>query len=133
MHLCSSTYHCLSTHHLSDHFSFKSCLFFRPEVYLKADINPSTGKPLDVGNTGLEPAGNAKKNDGFFAKGVMKAMESPNLSNSVREVKVIGNGHCHGMSFTCLFLPYANYTSYFVVTDNCRLVDGLWFCFGGGG
>lgn len=85
-----------------------SCLFSRPESYTKPDKNPSTGKPLDFGTTGLEAAGNAKKSDGFFAKGVMKAMENSNVANNVREVKVIGNGHCHGVIFFCLFL----YTSY---------------------
>jgi len=85
-----------------------------PESYLKADKNPSTGKPLDVGTTGLEPAGNAKKGDGFFEKGLMKAMESSNVANNAHEVKVIGNGHCH-------------------VTENCRRVNGVWLCFGGGG
>ena len=71
-------------------------------------MNPSTGKPLDVGIGGLEPAGNAKKSDGFFDKGVMKAMESSNVASKVHEVKVIGNGHCHGVTFFCLFL-YACY------------------------
>ena len=61
-------------------------------------MNPSTGKRLDVGITGLEPPGNAKKSDGFFEKGVLKAMESANAANKALEVKVIGNGHCHGMS-----------------------------------
>ena len=74
-------------------------MFSRPESYLKADKNPLTGKPLDVGTTGLEPAGNAKQSDGFFAKGVMKAMESSNVANNASEVKVIGNGHCHGATF----------------------------------
>lgn len=70
---------------------------------MKADINPSTGKPLDVGITGIEPSGNAKKSDGFFAKGLMKAMESSSVANTVPEVKVVGNGHCHGVIFSCLY------------------------------
>ena len=108
MHSCSSTYHCWSTPlHLIISYA-DSCLFSRPESYLKADINPSTSKPLDVGTSGLEAAGNAKKSDGFFAKGVMKAMESSNVANNAREVKVLGNGHCHGMT---LFLSLL-YTSY---------------------
>jgi hypothetical protein len=74
----------------------------RPESYTsKADKNPSTGKPLDVGITGLENAGNAKQSDGFFAKGVLKAMESANVANKAHEVKVIGNGHCHGVTIFC--------------------------------
>ena len=62
-------------------------------------MNPSTGKPLDVGITGLEVAGSAKKSDGFFAKGIMNATESTNVASTIPEVKVIGNGHCHGMTF----------------------------------
>lgn len=76
----------------------------RPETYSKADKNPSTGKPLDVGIKEIEAKGSAKKSDGFFAKGLLKAMESSNLANNAPEVKVIGNGHCHGMTFFCLFL-----------------------------
>ena len=80
-------------------------MYSRPESHLpKADINPSTGKPLDVGISGLEAAGNAKKSEGFFAKGVMKAMESANVADNAHEVKVIGNGHCHGVTFFCLLL-----------------------------
>ena len=108
MHSCSSTYHCWSTPlYLIIPYS-DSCLFSRPASYTKADKNPSTGKTLDVGITGLEPVGNAKKSDGFFAKGVMKAMENSNVANNALEVKVIGNGHCHGVIFFCLLL----YTSY---------------------
>ncbi|PPQ90772.1 hypothetical protein CVT25_010161 [Psilocybe cyanescens] len=86
-----------------------------PETYLKADMNPSTGRALDVGISGQEPPGNAKNNDGFFEKGILKAMESDHVSNrNAHEVKAIGNGHCH-------------------ITENCRRVKGVWFCFGGGG
>lgn len=85
----------------------------RPETYLKADMNPSTGKPLDVGTAGIESAGNAKKSDGFFEKGLMKAMESSNVANNAREVKVIGNGHCHGMTFSVssLYQLYSLFSS----------------------
>ncbi|KAF8159653.1 Metallo-dependent phosphatase-like protein [Crassisporium funariophilum] len=106
---------------ISDHRKLakpNALMFFHmplPETYAKADMNPSTGRPLDVGVTGQEPAGNAKGNDGFFEKGIMKALESGNVANgNAHEVKVIGNGHCH-------------------VTENCRRVKGVWFCFGGGG
>jgi hypothetical protein len=95
-------------------------------------MNPLTGKPLDAGTTGLEPAGNAKKNGGFFAKGIMKAMENSDVENHVREVKVMGNGHCHGTTFVCLFfIPII--ILYSAVTENCRRVSGVWLCFGGGG
>ncbi|KDR80533.1 hypothetical protein GALMADRAFT_90903 [Galerina marginata CBS 339.88] len=86
-----------------------------PESYAKPDMNPRTGRALDVGITGQEPAGNAKHNDGFFEKGILKAMESDHIANrNAHEVKVIGNGHCH-------------------ITENCRRVQGVWLCFGGGG
>ena len=95
-------------------------------------MNPATGKPLDVGATGLEPPGNAKNSDGFFEKGILKAMESSNVANHAHEVKVIGNGHCHGMT-PCLYPPYTDYNSILSVTENCRRVNGVWLCFGGGG
>lgn len=85
-----------------------------PESYSKADIDSQTKKPLDVGLHGLESPGNAKKSDGFFERGILKALESEHITNNIQEVKVIGNGHCH-------------------VTENCRRVKGVWFCFGGGG
>ncbi|CAK5267650.1 unnamed protein product, partial [Mycena citricolor] len=84
-----------------------------PETYNKADVG-ANGKPLDIGISGQEPNGNAKSNDGFFADGILKAMESDHVSSNLQEVKVIGNGHSH-------------------VTENCRRVKGVWFCFGGGG
>lgn len=69
----------------------------RVESYNAPDIDSQTDLPLDVGMHDLEAAGNAKKNDGFFEKGILNAMESNSLSisNSAREVKVIANGHCH--------------------------------------
>ncbi|KAJ7043577.1 Metallo-dependent phosphatase-like protein [Mycena alexandri] len=84
-----------------------------PETYSPPDTS-STGRALDIGISGLETKGNAKGNDGLFEKGILKAMESDHVSSNVREVKVIGHGHCH-------------------VTENCRRVKGVWFCFGGGG
>jgi len=62
-------------------------------------MNPLTGKPLDVGISGQEAPGNAKHNDGFFEKGVLKALESEHVAaGRVPEVKVIGNGHRHSTS-----------------------------------
>ncbi len=70
----------------------------RPESYVKADINPVTGRPLDAGLSGLENPGNAKNSDGFFEKGVLMASESAQVaSGNAHEVKVIANGHCHSM------------------------------------
>ncbi|KAF8347706.1 Metallo-dependent phosphatase [Amanita rubescens] len=86
-----------------------------PEAYTKADLDPLTGIPLDVGIHDLETPGNAEHNDGFFEAGVLQAKESDRRSSAVLpEVKVIGNGHCH-------------------LTENCRRVQGVWMCFGGGG
>ena len=69
---------------------------FRPESYAQPDKDTRTGAPLDVGLRGLEPKGAAKKNEGFFEKALLAAMESEHLAKgSVREVKVVGNGHCH--------------------------------------
>ncbi|KAJ2918633.1 hypothetical protein MD484_g1753, partial [Candolleomyces efflorescens] len=86
-----------------------------PETYGKADLDPHTNRPLDKGITGQETPGNANTNDGFFEKGVLQALESDHVSHTaIPEVKVIGNGHCH-------------------LTENCRRVKDVWFCFGGGG
>lgn len=85
------------------------------EAFLKPDINPATGKPLDVGLHGLEGKGTAKTNGGFFEKGLMNALESDHRAGGGNlEVKVVANGHCH-------------------ITENCRRVRGIWLCFGGGG
>ncbi|KAJ6610238.1 Metallo-dependent phosphatase-like protein [Mycena sp. CBHHK59/15] len=88
-----------------------------PETYDTPDTSTS-GRPLDIGISGLEAKGNAQKSDGFFEKGILKALESDhvNMNTGVgtQEVKVIGHGHCH-------------------LTENCRRVKGVWLCFGGGG
>ncbi|KAG6810005.1 hypothetical protein H0H92_013730 [Tricholoma furcatifolium] len=86
-----------------------------PEAYSKADSDPQTHRPLDVGTHGQEAPGNAKNNAGFFVDGVLNAPESEHVGKgNALEVKVIGNGHCH-------------------ITENCRRVQGVWNCFGGGG
>ena len=69
-----------------------------PQSYSKADTDSRTGKPLDVGIYGQEKPGNAKESDGFFEKAILKAPESDHTAKgNALEVKVIGNGHCHGM------------------------------------
>ncbi|KAF8631933.1 hypothetical protein AX15_002186 [Amanita polypyramis BW_CC] len=86
-----------------------------PEAYSDADIDPRTRKPLDVGQHDLERPGNSKHNGGFWEKGILQAKESDHRNTQfIPEVKVVGNGHCH-------------------VTENCRRVQGIWMCFGGGG
>ncbi|KAK7687305.1 hypothetical protein QCA50_009810 [Cerrena zonata] len=85
------------------------------EAYAAADVDSRTGKPLDVGNHDIEGPGNAKKQAGFFHKGILSAMETDHRAGGdAKEVKVVANGHCH-------------------LTDNCRRVNGVWMCFGGGG
>ena len=73
----------------------------RPESYTPADKDSRTGEVLDVGMHGLEPPGNAKKSDGFFENGILKAMASDAAGQKETEIKVIGNGHCH-----CEFISY---------------------------
>jgi hypothetical protein len=69
-----------------------------PESYSKADTDSRTGKPLDIGIYGQEKQGNAKGSSGFFEKGILKAPESDHTGKgNALEVKVISNGHCHGI------------------------------------
>ncbi|KAF9815990.1 hypothetical protein IEO21_04240 [Rhodonia placenta] len=85
------------------------------ESYAAADVDPVTSKPLDVGMHDLEGQGSAKKQDGFFHKGILQAMESDHRAGgNAHEVKVVSNGHCH-------------------LTENCKRLKGVWLCFGGGG
>jgi hypothetical protein len=88
-----------------------NCVFFSQESYSKADIDPSTGKPLDVGISDLESKGSANGNDGFFEKGLMSALESNHRARGIyREVKVVSNGHSHGTS-TLLTTAYVGSNS----------------------
>jgi hypothetical protein len=104
------------------------------ESYSKADIDPPTGKPLDVGISGLEGKGSAKGNDGFFEKGLMNALESNHRARGInREVKVIANGHQHGTSVLHITVYIDSNYVCTAVTENCRRVKGIWMCFGGGG
>ncbi|CAL1715541.1 unnamed protein product [Somion occarium] len=85
------------------------------EAYSAADVDTRTGKPLNVGQHDIEGPGNAKRQAGFFHKGVLAAKTSDHRAGGDdREVKVIANGHCH-------------------LTENCKRVKGVWMCFGGGG
>ena len=69
---------------------------YREESYSAADKNPETGKPLDVGIHDLEESGAAKKQDGFFHKGLLQAFESDHRAGGrATEVKIVANGHCH--------------------------------------
>ena len=78
----------------------------RQETYSAADKDPQTGKPLDVGIHDLEEPGAAKKQDGFFHKGILQAFESDHPSGTLApEVKVVANGHCHRKCYTPVFRP----------------------------
>ena len=108
--------------------------FFSQESYSKADMDPRTGKPLDVGIGDLEGKGSAKGNDGFFEKGLMSALESNHRARGIyREVKVVANGHSHRKSTSYVPIQVSSNYICVTVTENCRRVKGVWMCFGGGG
>lgn len=102
----------------------------RQEAYNTPDKNFRTGQWLDVGLHNLEKADVAKKNEGFFEKGLLKATESDHRAGgNIPEVKVIGTGHAHSRYSTNLIrIQLIGCT----VTENCRRVQGLWMCFGAG-
>ncbi|KAG8814505.1 hypothetical protein FRC18_001941 [Serendipita sp. 400] len=79
------------------------------ETYSTADIDPISNKKLEIGEQ-LDDKSTPKKNDGFFDKGLLKAFEN---ELGGREIKVVANGHVH-------------------LTNSCRRVLGIWFCFNGG-
>jgi hypothetical protein len=78
----------------------------------------------------LEVKGSADENDGFFEKGILKAMESDHVSNNVQEVKVIGHGHCHGMRDKLFQLPWSDtyFSSHGKLQTRERRVVSFEFC-----
>lgn len=69
-----------------------------------------TGLPLDVGSSDLEGQGSAKKNGGFFQDGLLHALETPHRgAGGIPEVKVVGNGHCHGKTYPQLTIYRADF------------------------
>ena len=83
--------------------------FLSQETYEIPDTDSRTGLPLDVGSSDLEGPGSAKKNGGLFANGLLHALETPHRgAGGIPEVKVIGNGHCHG-EVTCSVRTAYNY------------------------
>ncbi|OJA13538.1 hypothetical protein AZE42_07319 [Rhizopogon vesiculosus] len=85
------------------------------ESYGIADRDTRTGQLLDIGLHGLEGPGSAKKSDGMFDKGLQQALENGHVTGGgIPEVKVVANGHCH-------------------ITEDCKRVNDVWLCFGGGG
>ena len=91
----------------------------------------ANGRPLDVGLHDLEKPGAAKTNGGMFEKGLVKALESDHHSSRIPEVKVVGNGHCHGRPF---HTDGSQETEFYLrsVTENCKRIHNVWMCFGGG-
>ncbi|KAF8325842.1 Metallo-dependent phosphatase-like protein [Cantharellus anzutake] len=81
-----------------------------PEAYYPADEDTKKPSRFNVGEE-LDGPGSPKHNSGFFEAGILRVTES---EAGGREIKVIGNGHCH-------------------ITDRCRRISGVWMCFGGGG
>lgn len=56
---------------------------------------------FNVGLHGLEAPGAAKKNVGFFEKGLLNAFESDHRNGGgALEVKAIANGHSHSEHLT---------------------------------
>ena len=104
------------------------------ESYHQADSDTSTGQRLDFGLHNLEKGKAAKKNEGFFEKGLLKAMESEHRSGrNVTEVKAVGNGHAHCKRLGKTVKLIGSELIGGIVTENCRRVKGVWLCFGGGG
>ena len=88
------------------------------ESYAAPDIDSRTGQPLDFGSSDLESPGSAKKNDGFFEKGLLRALETQHRgAGGIPEVKVVGNGHCHGKAIRIILIPRATLMRY-------RISDG---------
>lgn len=70
---------------------------YSQKSYAEADTDPRTGQPLDVGTSDLEKKGSATKTEGFFEKGLLRALETQHRgAGGIPEVKVVGNGHSHG-------------------------------------
>lgn len=67
----------------------------------------------------------------MFENGLLKALESEHRAGGViPEVKVVANGHCHSESRDGTGLRLLTRV---LVTEDCKRVQDVWFCFGGGG
>ncbi|SCZ90451.1 BZ3500_MvSof-1268-A1-R1_Chr1-3g01997 [Microbotryum saponariae] len=106
-------------------------------VFFHIPLQEAYDSPIDVGADGtrlffgerLEGNGASKTDSGFFQQGLLaqKEMmaesdgpvdafwdgESSAPTKGRPEVKVVANGHCH-------------------ISEDCRRVNGIWLCFGGG-
>ena len=67
-------------------------------------------KPIEGWGSRIDMDGASQINSGFFNTANTRLR---NGLNAVNEIKVIAHGHCH-------------------VTDDCKLIEGTWICFGGG-
>jgi hypothetical protein len=94
---CSSTSPCKFYLRDRSHGAITHTYFHSQESYEAPDTDPRTGLPLDIGSSDLEGPGSAKKNGGFFQDGLLHALETQHRgAGGIPEVKVVGNGHCHG-------------------------------------
>lgn len=100
-----------------------------PQAYSAAvDVSPS-GKRLRVGSR-YEGNGAPRHDSGFWQQGILAQKEIPASTDGAPidafwdgegtsptegrpEVKVLAHGHCH-------------------LTSDCRRIQGVWVCFGGG-
>ena len=93
---CFSTFLCASYHTLLRASSYLTH-HHSQESYRTPDTDPRTGQLLDFGTSDLKSPGLAKKGDGFLKKGLLRALETQHRgAGGIPEVKVVGNGHCHG-------------------------------------
>ncbi|KDE09787.1 hypothetical protein MVLG_00186 [Microbotryum lychnidis-dioicae p1A1 Lamole] len=106
-------------------------------VFFHIPLQEAYDSPIDVGADGtrlffgerLEGNGASKTDSGFFQQGLLAQKElmaesdgpvdafwdgeSSAPTKGRPEVKVVANGHCH-------------------ISEDCRRVNGIWLCFGGG-
>ncbi|KAG6837346.1 hypothetical protein H0H93_010948 [Arthromyces matolae] len=95
-----------------------------PEAYAKADSDPRTNTPLDVGVHGQETPGNAKTNGGFFENGILKAMETEHVAKgSALEVKSLKTAVGSRESGTVLEVGETIRT--YKRTENDEIVDDM--------
>jgi len=106
---CSSTSLCRSYLRNPPRPSAALTYFLSQESYETPDTDPRTGLPLDVGTSDLERQGSAKENGGLFTNGLLHAPETPHRgAGGIPEVKVVGNGHCHGKDACSIWTAYNN-------------------------
>ncbi|KAM5544309.1 hypothetical protein V8D89_001969 [Ganoderma adspersum] len=84
------------------------------ESYDAADVSPSSDWIVHVKQV-LADSRAAKKSAGSLRAGLLQAPESSHRAGArVPQAKVVVDGRCH-------------------MSENCKRVNGVWLCFGGGG